>query len=59
MHGGVLVTVQPDRQSLTAAPPLDPRLVRWLLAFQFEINTVSSVAIEYPSLRPYAKTLRV
>lgn len=32
--------------------PLDPRLLVHLLRWQFQINTLASVSIEYPKLRP-------
>lgn len=47
-----------DRRDATTRRPLDPRLLAMLLRRQFEINCVSSVALERPALRPYAKALR-
>ena len=44
--------------SAAEASVLDPRLLARLIALQFEINCASSVAIEIPSLRPYAEALR-
>lgn len=32
---------------------LDPRLIALLTRRQFEINTLASVAIEFPALRPF------
>ncbi len=38
--------------------PLPPRLLALLLRLQFDINCVSSVAIEVPGLRPLAESMQ-